>query len=144
MVDPPLKPVKLKGGPNIQKIYSLQMHVDKILDLLRNDKVKGIGIHGMVGSGKIAIMQSLNTLDEVGKLFDIIVWVKVSTEDSKESLSTEQLQRAVVQTLKLDMESTGDAQEVVKRIREDLVGKRYLLLLDDVKQDLNLHHLWDL
>ena len=77
MVDPPLKLVELKGGPDIQKIYSLQMHVDKILDLLRNDKVKGIGIHGMVGSGKTAIMQSLNNLDEVVKMFDIVVWAKV-------------------------------------------------------------------
>ncbi|PSS19422.1 Disease resistance protein [Actinidia chinensis var. chinensis] len=141
IVDPPAKPVELKGGPNIQKFYSLQMHLDKILDLLRNDKVKGIRIHGMVGSGKTAIMQSLNNHEEVGKMFDIVVWVKVSTEGSKENFSTEQLQRTVVQRLKLDMESTDDAQEVAKRIREGLVGKRYLLLLDDVKQDLNLYHL---
>ena len=69
MVDPPPKLVEPKGGPDIQKFYSFQMHVDKILDLLRNDKVKKIRIHGMVGSGKTAIMQSLNNHEEVGKNF---------------------------------------------------------------------------
>ncbi|THG18652.1 hypothetical protein TEA_005331 [Camellia sinensis var. sinensis] len=86
-------------------------------------------------------MLSLNNHKEVGNLFDIVIWVKVSTEGSKENLSTEQLQRAIVCRLKLDMEITSDTYEVAKRISEDSKGKRYLLLLDDVKQDLNLYGL---
>ncbi|KAI8004718.1 hypothetical protein LOK49_LG08G01696 [Camellia lanceoleosa] len=39
------------------------------------------------------------------------------------------------------MEITSDTYEVAKRISEDLKGKRYLLLLDDVKQDLSLYGL---
>ncbi|KAI8005351.1 Disease resistance protein [Camellia lanceoleosa] len=104
--------VEVMGAPKIQKFLTFQMHVDNILNLLRNDKVKGIRIHGMV-----------------------------STEGSKENLSTEQLQRAIVHRLKLDMEITSDTYEVAKRISEDLKGKRYLLLLDDVKQNLNLYGL---
>ncbi|KAF5942319.1 hypothetical protein HYC85_019961 [Camellia sinensis] len=92
----------------------------------------------MAGRGKMAIMLNLNNHKEVGKMFDIVVWVKVSTEGSKENLSTEQLQWTIVRRLKLDMEITSDTYEVVKRIAEDLKDKRYLLLLDDVKQDLNL------
>ncbi|THG09691.1 disease resistance protein At4g27190-like [Camellia sinensis] len=141
LVDQPPKPVEVMGAPEIQKFQTFQMHVDNILNLLRNDKVKGIRIHGMVGSGKTAIMLSLNNHKEVGNLFDFVIWVKVSTEGSKENLSTEQLQRAIVRRLKLDMEITSDTYEVAKRISEDLKGKRYLLLLDDVKQDLNLYDL---
>lgn len=33
------------------------------------------------------------------------------------------------------------ADEVAKRISEELEGERYLLLLDDVKQDLDLSRL---
>ncbi|KAI8004394.1 Disease resistance protein [Camellia lanceoleosa] len=141
LVDRPPKPVEVMGAPQILKFRTFEMHVDNILNLLRNDKVKGIRIRGMVGSGKTAIMLSLNNHKEVGEMFDIVVWVKVSTEGSKENLSTKQLQRAIVRRLKLDMEITSDTYEVAKRIAEDLEDKRYLLLLDDVKQDLNLYDL---
>lgn len=141
MVDPPPKPVELMPAPEIRKFKTLQMHEDKILDFLWNDKVKGIRIHGMVGSGKTAIMQSLNNREEVGEMFDIVLWLKVSAEDNTDNLSTEQLQRAIVRRLKLDVESTSDAHEVAKRISEELEGQTYLLLLDDVKQDLDLYRL---
>ncbi|KAI8004391.1 hypothetical protein LOK49_LG08G01724 [Camellia lanceoleosa] len=66
------------------KISTFEMHVDNILNLLRNDKVKGIRIRGMVGSGKMTIMPSLNNHKEVGEMFDIVVWVKVSMKDFKD------------------------------------------------------------
>ncbi|KAI8003476.1 hypothetical protein LOK49_LG08G01702 [Camellia lanceoleosa] len=81
--------VEVMGAPEIQKFCTFQMHVDNTLNLLRNGKVKGIRIHGMVGSGKTTIMLSLNNHKEVGNLFDIVIWVKVSTEGSKDNLCTE-------------------------------------------------------
>ncbi|KAE9446426.1 hypothetical protein C3L33_21674, partial [Rhododendron williamsianum] len=141
MVDLLPKPVELMPAPEIRKFKTLQTHEDKILDFLRNDKVKGIRIHGMVGSGKTAIMQSLNNREEVGKMFDIVLWLNVSAEDNTDNFSTEQLQGAIASRLKLDVESTSDAHEVAKRISEELEGQRYLLLLDDVKQDLDLYRL---
>lgn len=141
MVDTPPKPVESMRAPDIRKFQTLQMHVNKILDFLENDKVKGIRIHGMVGSGKTAIMRSLNNREEVGKMFDIVLWLQVSTEDNKENLSIEKLQGAIARRLKFDVESTSDSHEVAKRISEELEGKRYLLLLDDVKQDLDLYRL---
>ena len=52
--------------------------------------------------------------------------MKVSTEGSKENLSIEQLQWAVVQRQKLDTENTDDTQEVAKRIREVRRGGQYV------------------
>ncbi|KAH7851599.1 hypothetical protein Vadar_014007 [Vaccinium darrowii] len=141
MVDSPPKPVESMEAPDICKFRTLQMHVDEILAILENDKVKGIRIHGMVGSGKTAIMRSLNNREEVGKRFDIVLWLQVSTECNKENLSIEKLQGAIARRLKFAVESTSDADEVAKRISEELEGKRYLLLLDDVKQDLDLSRL---
>ncbi|KAF7128014.1 hypothetical protein RHSIM_Rhsim11G0064500 [Rhododendron simsii] len=108
MVDPPPKPVELMPAPEICKFKTLQMHEDKILDFLRNDKIKGIRIHGMVGSGKTAIMQSLNNREEVRKMFDIVLWLNVSAEDKKDNFSTEQLQWDIVKKRKLDVESNSD------------------------------------
>ncbi|KAM7478735.1 hypothetical protein LguiA_026948 [Lonicera macranthoides] len=55
-----------------------------------------------------------------------------------ENLSTGQLQQALVRRLKLNVKGSSDVNEVASVIREELTDKKYLLLLDDVKEDLEL------
>ncbi|CAL5379981.1 unnamed protein product [Camellia sinensis] len=139
LIDQPPEPVVKMRAPDIKKFETLQKSLEQVLGLLRNDKVKGIQIHGTVGIGKTTIMLNLNNHDEVAKMFDIVIWVKVSTEESKENLSREHLQQAVLRRLKLNIKGTKRADEVAHEILEELKGKKYLLLMDDVKQDLNLY-----
>ncbi|KAF5951959.1 hypothetical protein HYC85_009903 [Camellia sinensis] len=67
--------------------------VKQILDLLKGNKVKGIRIHGPLGIGKTTIMLNLNNHEQVVKMFDIVIWLKVSKVGSKENLSRKCLQQ---------------------------------------------------
>ncbi|KAK3028351.1 hypothetical protein RJ639_039809 [Escallonia herrerae] len=127
-----------ENAPDIKAFPALQGPLERILDLLTKPNITGIGILGPVGIGKTTVMQNLNNNEKVAEMFQIVIWVKVSTEDSKENLSTEDLQQTIVRRLKLDMGGINRVEDVAERIKVELEGKRYLLLLDDVKKNLDL------
>ncbi|GMP39468.1 hypothetical protein CsSME_00010288 [Camellia sinensis var. sinensis] len=140
LVDQPLEPVIKLIAPNIKKFSTLQMPLEETLDLLKKDKVKGIAISGMMGTGKTAIMKNLNNHEKVAKRFDMVMWIKVSAGESNENLDMSQLQKAIAKRLKVDMEGS-DSDDIAERTSNELNGKRYLLLLDDVKADLDIHQM---
>ncbi|KAF7116294.1 hypothetical protein RHSIM_RhsimUnG0032200 [Rhododendron simsii] len=141
LVDHAPEPVIKRDGPDIRKFETLRKPLEKILDWLKRYKVKGIGIYGTVGIGKTTVMLNLNNHDQVATMFDIVIWLTVSKEGSKENLKRENLLLALAQRLKLTMTGTSNADEVAQRIRTELKGKRYLLLLDDVKEYLSLNEI---
>lgn len=124
--------------PKITNIPTLQNPLEQTLGWLSDKKVRGIRIHGLVGSGKTTIMQNLNNHINVAEMFDIVIWVTVSREGSMENRGIDQIQQVIIQRLKLDIEVTDHVDLVASRIKEELKDIKYLLLLDDVKQDLNL------
>ncbi|PSS19016.1 Disease resistance protein [Actinidia chinensis var. chinensis] len=138
--DPKLETVVRNNEvPEIRKFETLQKPLEQVLDLLKNNKVNRIGMCGKVGIGKTTIMWNLNNHGEVAEMFDIVIWVKASTEGSKENLSREHLQQAIIRRLKIEAEGTGNAEEVAERISMVLKGTKYLILLDDVKADIDLN-----
>ncbi|KAK2993058.1 hypothetical protein RJ640_024932 [Escallonia rubra] len=141
LVDQPPEAVVKMRTPKVETYPTLQEPLEEILKLLRNDKIKGVGIRGMVGIGKTTIMKNLNNHEEVSKLFEIVIWLKVSTEGSLENLSREHIQQAIVQRLELDIPGSSDADRVARTISKELREKKYLLLLDDVKKDVDLEEL---
>ncbi|KAK3018498.1 hypothetical protein RJ639_003583 [Escallonia herrerae] len=141
LVDQPPDAVVKMRTPKVENYPTLQEPLEEILKLLRNDKIKGVGIRGMVGIGKTTIMKNLNNHEEVSKLFEIVIWLKVSTEGSLENLSREHIQQAIVQRLELDIPESSDADRVARTISKELEEKKYLLLLDDVKKDVDLEEL---
>ncbi|XP_057466098.1 probable disease resistance protein At1g61300 isoform X2 [Actinidia eriantha] len=141
LVDRSLEPVIKRKAPDIRKLGTLRKPLEKILNWLERYKVKAIGIHGILGIGKTTIMLNLNNHDQVAKKFDIVIWLTISKEGSKENLRREELQQAIMQRLKLKMEGASNADEVAQRISVELKDKKYLLLLDDVKEKLDLHEI---
>ncbi|KAI8028673.1 putative disease resistance protein [Camellia lanceoleosa] len=141
LVDQPPETVVKRRGPDINKFKTLRKPLEQILDLLEKDNVKGIRIHGTVGIGKTTIMLNLNNHEQVAKKFDIVIWITVSKEGSKKNLSREHLQQAIVQRTEIKMEGASNVDKVARRIFKELKGKKYLLLLDDVKEDLNLNEI---
>ncbi|GFY94678.1 pentatricopeptide repeat (PPR) superfamily protein [Actinidia rufa] len=138
--DPKLETVVRKNEvPEIRKFETLRKPLEQVLDLLKNNKVNRIGMCGMVGIGKTTIMWNLNNHEEIVEMFDIVIWVKASTEGSKDNLSREHLQQAIVRRLKIEAEGTSNAEEVAERISMVLKGTKYLILLDDVKADIDLN-----
>ena len=87
-----------------------------------------------MGTGKTTIMQNLNNHKDVATMFDIVIWVTVSKE-----WSLKELQGAIMQQLKLNMESTIGIEEYAWRISEELKGKKCLILMDEVCDFIDLH-----
>lgn len=133
--------VKIVEAPDIQEFPTLQNPLQDILNSLAKNKIKGIEVRGSVGCGKTTIMQNLNNHEKVNEMFDIVIWVKVSTEDEgkkNKNSSTEHLQKVIIQRLKLVMDGVHHVDDVANIIRKELESKKYLILLDDVKEDLYL------
>ncbi|XVE56737.1 hypothetical protein DITRI_Ditri04bG0034900 [Diplodiscus trichospermus] len=133
LVDKPIEPVLKVNAPEIKEFPTLQSPLDQVLELLRNDRFKGIGIWGPLGVGKTTIMQNLNNHDEVAKMFDIVIWANVSSERSEEKL-----QEDIAHRLKLKLECIDRPKDVSRAISEELKDKKYLLLLDEVMDTIEL------
>ncbi|XVE54633.1 hypothetical protein DITRI_Ditri03aG0097700 [Diplodiscus trichospermus] len=133
LVDKPIESVLKVNAPEIKAFPSLQRPLEQVLELLRNDKLKGIGIWGALGVGKTTIMQNLNNHDEVAKMFDIVIWANVSSERSEEKL-----QEDIARRLKLKMKGIVHPEDVARTISEELNDKKYLLLLDEVMDSIEL------
>ncbi|KAK2995507.1 hypothetical protein RJ640_014161 [Escallonia rubra] len=122
--------------PDIKDFPTLQRPLEQILVWLKEDGVKGIRVHGALGTGKTTIMQNLNDHSQVFETFGVVIWLKVSTGGNKGNISTQELQQAIARRLMI--RDINGVDELAKAIRDSLKDKKYLLLLDDVRQDLNM------
>lgn len=123
-------------APDIKEYSTLQKSLEQILDFLANKNFKCIGVHGQIGTGKTTIMQNLNNHEKVAEMFEIVIWVNVST--AGRNLSMEEMQHTIVRRLKLNIEGSDRIDEVANRIKDELKDRKYLLLLDDVRTYLHL------
>ena len=128
------EPVRKRHAAKIEENSSLHMAVQDLLSFLEDEQIRRVGVWGTVGTGKTTIMQNLNNHEQVAKMFDIVIWVTVSKE-----WNVEKLQEAIMRRLKLDMECFGDVEENARRISEELKEKKYLLLLDEVQDFIDLN-----
>ncbi|KAF8400459.1 hypothetical protein HHK36_013757 [Tetracentron sinense] len=122
--------------PRIKDKPSLHKVVEEVLDFLKESDIRRIGIWGLAGIGKTTIMQNLNNNDDITNFFDVVIWVTVSKERSMENI-----QHAVLERLKLNVEGIFSTDKVASRILEELESKRYLLLLDEVWDVIDLNAL---
>ncbi|KAK6283202.1 hypothetical protein POUND7_017027 [Theobroma cacao] len=136
LVDKPPEAIVRLHAPDLEGFPTLQRPLQETLVLLRSDKLKGIGIFGTVGVGKTAIMKNLNNHEEVAKMFDIVIWVNVSRE-----MNEEKLQLKIAQRLKLKMESDTCSGDLARIISEHIKDKKYLLLLDEVMDSIDLQQI---
>lgn len=134
--------VKISNAPDIKGFETLENPMNTILSLLKLGKdVRGIQIHGILGTGKTTIMQNLNNHGEVANMFQIVIWLKASSDNldvigNKKNFGIEELQRDVMHRLNLD--DTIPVNQYKQKICGKLRDKKYLLLLDNVKEDLSL------
>ncbi|KAF7114849.1 hypothetical protein RHSIM_RhsimUnG0074600 [Rhododendron simsii] len=126
-----------KEGPD-NNFVACERQIEEILDLLGSSKAKKIGILGTVGIGKTTMLKYLHYHEKVTETFEMVIWLDVSTEGSKKNLTREHLLQAIARRLKLDIGDSSNADEVAERISMELQGKKFLLLLDDVKECLDL------
>ncbi|KAL2343205.1 hypothetical protein Fmac_004490 [Flemingia macrophylla] len=136
LVDKPPEPVlKELNVPQISGYPTLQGAFQDILALVKNNKIKVIGVCGTKGVGKTTILRNLNNNEGVAKLFEIVIYVKVTSDYHK-------LQDKIANRLMLDTEANMEnSDDVARRIHKELETKKYLLILDEVEDVIDLEQL---
>ncbi|XP_047314502.1 putative disease resistance protein RGA4 [Impatiens glandulifera] len=118
--------------PSSNKVYGRDKEKKEIIDILLNntsstvsvatEQLSVLPIVGMGGLGKTTLAQMVFNDYEVSKHFDTKIWVCVSDEfDIK----------LVIKTI-LEEKAEACLEELQKKVRDKLRGKRYLIVLDDV------------
>ncbi|RHN51994.1 putative P-loop containing nucleoside triphosphate hydrolase, leucine-rich repeat domain, L [Medicago truncatula] len=106
---------------------------NKIISLLRqsheNQNVSLVAIVGIGGLGKTALAQLVYNDGEVTKSFEKRMWVCVSNNFDVKTILKNMLKSLNIKNEEIDNLSFDNLQ---KMLRDNLTGKRYLLLLDDV------------
>ena len=123
---PPKPVVEMPCGETI----GLDLMVDEVWHSLEDDNVGIIGLHGMGGAGKTTLMKRI--LSELGKRrhnFDIVLWAVVSKDCDKNKIMTDISNRLGID--KNFWETSSQDQRVAK-IYEQLKGKKFVLMLDDL------------
>ncbi|KAG5520689.1 hypothetical protein RHGRI_033317 [Rhododendron griersonianum] len=133
LVDSP--PARVGRRPELPSTLSSSAHhtLDVVLNKLRDESTQKIGIWGMGGVGKTTILDLLNKSHEDETYFDFVIWVTVSN-----SWSIRKLQNEVGNRLKIEIDANESNDTVASKLLQRLEGKKYLLLLDDVWDEVDL------
>ncbi|RWR72016.1 putative disease resistance protein [Cinnamomum micranthum f. kanehirae] len=125
-----------KVVPQIVEINSLtdsEPRLQKILALIEDVGIRKIGIWGMGGIGKTRTLKLLNNrLDQESYMFDIVIWITVSGEGSQRKV-----QNDIAECLKCPEKDMSD-NGLRAFISNELSGKKFLLILDDIWERIDL------
>ncbi|KAK6255492.1 hypothetical protein SCA6_016797 [Theobroma cacao] len=127
--------------PEVVAKTTVERTVLKILELLNDYTVRRIGVYGIGGVGKTTLLKALINYPKTKGMFDLIIWVTVS-----KFWSIRKMQYEVLRQLSTQNEGLGELSSSLSKsdseIREDLFrylkGKKFLLLLDDVWERMDL------
>ncbi|GMP78862.1 LOW QUALITY PROTEIN: hypothetical protein CsSME_00034643 [Camellia sinensis var. sinensis] len=90
-----------------------------------------ISIMGMAGLGKTTLVQIVYKDERVVRNFGERMWVCVSDDFNVQRLLNEMVQSLTGTTFEM-----SNREAIVKKLRESLEGKKYLLVLDDVWNEI--------
>nr|XP_027076196.1 putative disease resistance protein RGA3 [Coffea arabica] len=108
----------------------------EILLSLSENAVSVIPILGMGGLGKTTLAQSVYNNSQVDRHFEKKIWVCVSN-----NFEVTRLLKMILESLTRRNVEMTSRDVIVQEIRQQLVGKKYLLVLDDVWTESQI--LWD-
>ncbi|CAA7405622.1 unnamed protein product [Spirodela intermedia] len=131
----PVRPV-LVSTADLVGVKQIVRHMSgRIRDFLDDDNLVTLGIHGRGGVGKTTLLERVNNNFHdirAAQRFHYVIFVTVSRAPN-----IREIQKQIVK--RLDIKSTSST-EYGRDIFRFLSNKRFLLLLDDVWEELNLHH----
>ncbi|RHN62531.1 putative P-loop containing nucleoside triphosphate hydrolase, leucine-rich repeat domain, L [Medicago truncatula] len=132
-IEQPPKPVdEMPFGETI----GLNLMFNKVWKSLEDNNVGIIGLYGMGGVGKTTLMKRIHS--ELGKMehsFDIVLWAVVSKDCDINKIMTDIRNRLGIDE-NFWKESSQDQR--VTKIHEQLKGKKFVLMLDDLWGKLEL------
>ncbi|RWR88342.1 disease resistance-like protein isoform X1 [Cinnamomum micranthum f. kanehirae] len=112
---------------------SSKRNMDKIWDLLHDIHTSVICIYGMGGIGKTTLMKAINNKLKAASEFKYVIWVTVSKE-----LNLQRVQKEIMSRLHLKFDENDSYQDRSTQLREYLSNKRYMLILDDLWNPIDL------
>ncbi|KAI9184751.1 hypothetical protein LWI28_000761 [Acer negundo] len=133
------KAVEHIPGPSIVNQTTASQNLAKVMDLLNDDDVLRIGVWGMGGVGKTTLVQNLNNQlkgSSSTHQFGIVIWATVS-----QNLDLKKVQLQLARRLNLDDIMEESVQRLAIRLHRKLTEVKFLLILDDVWEMINLDYL---
>ncbi|KAH0644180.1 hypothetical protein KY284_032064 [Solanum tuberosum] len=135
-----MKRVEFIPGLSTEDQSTATRNLNKILQLLEDDKVCIIGVWGKGGVGKTTLVKNLN--NELLKIkvsnsklfFGVVIWVTMP-----KPIDIRKVQEQIARRLNLKVDNEGNVISIASKIYERLKQeKSFLLILDDVWQAINL------
>lgn len=119
----------------IKCVVGITTMMEQVLEFLSEEEERGIiGVYGPGGVGKTTLMQSItNELITRGHQYDVLIWVKMSREFGECTI-----QQAVGAQLGLSWGEKEAGEQRALKIYRALKQKRFLLLLDDAWEEIDL------
>ncbi|GKV12649.1 hypothetical protein SLEP1_g23772 [Rubroshorea leprosula] len=109
------------------RVFGREQDKQVILEWLMDGKTGVISIVAMGGVGKTTLAQLVYNDGRIENLFELRVWVCVSTE-----FDVIRVTRTLLQALTLDSLNSKDFNSLQVKLKEMLSGKKFLIVLDDV------------
>ncbi|KAK3204291.1 hypothetical protein Dsin_018337 [Dipteronia sinensis] len=120
-------------GSNLDVKSSINRTVLKIFRCMNDVNARKIGVHGIGGIGKTSVLKALINYPKTKGIFDSIILVSVSRYWSIKNIQNELLRQ-----LSLSREDSETDSQVAEKLFQVLSGKKFLLLLDDVWERIDI------
>ncbi|CAH2077914.1 unnamed protein product [Thlaspi arvense] len=119
----------------IKSVVGIDSMMEQVWGFLSEEEERGIiGVYGPGGVGKTTLMQSINNeLITKGHQYDELIWVTVSRDFGECTI-----QQALGARLGLSWDEKESGEHRALKIYRALKQKRFLLLLDDVWEEIDL------
>nr|GLL17214.1 probable disease resistance protein At4g27220 [Ipomoea trifida] len=131
-VIPVARPVQYIEVTSIKGQSTASRNLAKMMDLLKSEEYKRIGVWGMGGVGKTTLVKNLNNELINDPIFNIVIWVVVSRNATVESVQSKIAERLHMMNKEVSKES------MASHLYNKLKGERFLLILDDIWEEINL------
>jgi disease resistance protein RPS2 len=131
------RPVECIPGPTIQD-QTTSTNLTATRSLLSDDNIRRIGILGTGGVGKTTLVRTLNNELESSSMqpFDIVIWVTVS-----KNLDMKNVQAQIAKRLNMEVKTEESMEEMAIRLHRRLKEEKFLLILVDVWEKMDLANL---
>ena len=111
---------------------SIERTLLRILRYMNDVTARRIGVHVSGGIGKTSVLKAL--IPKIKNLFDVVIWVTVTR-----NWTIRKVQDEVLRQLSLSSKDVQTDFEIAGKLLQVLKSQRFLLLLDDVWEPIDLN-----